>query len=189
MTTILGLAGSLRSASFNGVLLRAAAHLAPAGSTLEIASIRGIPLYDGDVEARDGVPDVVSALKDRIAAADGLLLATPEYNNSVPGVLKNAIDWLTRPPTDVARVFHGLPVALMGASTGPNGTLLAQAAWLAVLRPLRTVPWFGTRITVARAAKAFDDSGHLVDEAARAQLQEFVHGFVAFSARHGRSSA
>src|SRR6266852_3748330 len=96
--TILGIAGSLRQNSFNAALLRAAAAAAPAGCTVDIASIRGIPLYDSDVEAATGVPAVVETLKERVAAADGLLLVTPEYNNSIPGVFKNVIDWLSRPP-------------------------------------------------------------------------------------------
>ena len=95
--TILGIAGSLRQSSFNAALLRAAAAAAPAGCTVDIASIRGIPLYDGDVEEATGVPEMVETLKERVAAADGLLLVTPEYNNSIPGVFKNAIDWLSRP--------------------------------------------------------------------------------------------
>src|SRR5438132_10979358 len=101
--TILGMAGSLRQGSFNAALLRAAA--APAGCTVDIASIRGIPLYDGDVEAATGVPAVVETLKARLAAADGLLLVTPAYNNAMPGVFKNALDWLSRPPQDIPRLF------------------------------------------------------------------------------------
>jgi chromate reductase, NAD(P)H dehydrogenase (quinone) len=142
MTTIIGISGSLRKASFNALLLRAAAESIPAPATLEIASIRDIPLYDGDVEAA-GIPEPVRILKDRIAAADGLLLATPEYNNSIPGTFKNAIDWLSRPSSDIARVFGNRPVALMGATPGRGGTLLAQTAWLQVLRTLTTRPWFG----------------------------------------------
>src|SRR6202165_3051619 len=104
MTKIVGIAGSLRAASFNAALLRAAAGLMPPGSSLEIASIKGIPLYDGDVEANEGIPQAVAALKEQIAAADGLLLVTPEYNNSMPGVFKNTIDWLSRPASDIPRV-------------------------------------------------------------------------------------
>src|SRR5262245_43512711 len=100
MTTLLGISGSLRGGSFNTALLRAAAAAVPAGTTLELASLAGIPLYDGDVEAEQGQPAPVRALKDRIATCDGLVLATPEYNNSLPGVFKNAIDWLSRPNTD-----------------------------------------------------------------------------------------
>src|SRR3954466_11967441 len=122
MTTIIGIAGSLRMASFNAALLRAAAHAAPAGARLEIASIRDIPLYDEDLEEQRGIPLAVQQLKERIARADGLVLATPEYNESLPGVLKNAIDWLSRPSNDMARVFGDRPVALMGASSGRGGT-------------------------------------------------------------------
>lgn len=102
MTTIIGIAGSLRTGSLNAALLRAAVTLMPPGTRLDIASIKGIPLYDGDVEDHEGIPPTVTALKDQIAAADGLLLVTPEYNNAMPGVFKNAIDWLSRPPADSA---------------------------------------------------------------------------------------
>src|SRR4051812_36451819 len=104
MTTVLGLSGSLRAASYNTALLRTAAGLMPEGATLDIATPHGIPLYDGDAEAREGIPEAVQALKARLLAADALLLATPEYNNGVPGVLKNAIDWLSRPSSDIGRV-------------------------------------------------------------------------------------
>jgi len=141
MARIIGIAGSLRKGSYNAALLRAAAERAPAGMEVEIASIAGIPLYDGDLESEQGIPDRVTALKDKIAAADGLLLVTPEYNNSMPGVLKNAIDWLTRPAKDIPRVFGDKPVAIMGATPGGGGTRLAQTAWLPVLRTLGTRAW------------------------------------------------
>src|SRR5437762_9071300 len=111
MVTLIGLSGSLRRGSFNASLLRAAVELMPEGSVLSVGTIRGIPLYDADVEAADGVPGLVETLKNAIAAADGLLVATPEYNNSMPGVMKNAIDWLSRPPSDIRRVFGSKPVA------------------------------------------------------------------------------
>jgi len=180
MAHILGIAGSLRQASFNGSLLRAAAEVAPAGTTIEIASIRGIPLYDADAEAAEGVPPVVEALKSRIAAADALLIATPEYNNGIPGVTKNAFDWLSRPPADIARVFAGRPVAVMGTTPGLGATALAQAAWLPVLRTLRMQPWFGERLTVASAKTVFDAEGRLVDAAVRQRLTSFVKGFTNF---------
>lgn len=186
MSTIIGISGSLRRGSFNTMLLRAAAETAPAGTTIDVASIRDVPLYDGDVEAERGLPPAVVALKDRIAAADGLLLATPEYNNSVPGVLKNAIDWLSRPPADIARVFGRRPVAIMGATLGPAGTSLAQAAWLPVLRTLGTMPWFGGRLLVSNAAKVFDEQGKIQDAAVASQLQKFLTGFAEFVARDAR---
>jgi NAD(P)H-dependent FMN reductase len=175
--TVVAIPGSVRRASFNTALLRAAAAAAPAGCKVEISHIADIPLYDADREAAEGVPASVTALKDKIAAADGLLLATPEYNNSIPGVFKNAIDWLSRPPADIARVFGGRPVAIMGATPGGGGTALAQAAWLPVLRTLGTQPWFGARLLVSHAAKVFDAEGALVDEAVEKQLARFMTGF------------
>jgi NAD(P)H-dependent FMN reductase len=180
MTIIVGIAGSLRKESYNASLLRAAGELVPAGASVEIASIRGIPLYDGDVEAASGVPEAVRDLKERIARADGLLLVTPEYNGSLPGVFKNAIDWLSRPASDIPRVFGGRAVALMGATPGPFATVNAQTAWLGVLRVLGTRPWFGGRMAVPHASKAFDANGALTDDQVRAQLQKFMTGFAAF---------
>lgn len=187
MTTIVGIPGSLRAGSFNAALLRAAAGLMPADATLDIADICGIPLYDGDVEAASGIPAAVSALKDRIAAGDGLLLATPEYNNSIPGVFKNAIDWLSRPPADIPRVFGNRPVAVIGASPGGFGTILAQNAWLPVLRTLGTRPWFGGRLLVSRAGGVFDPAGGLSDEKTRELLRQFMHGFVDFVRAESRT--
>ncbi|MFL5289680.1 MAG: NADPH-dependent FMN reductase, partial [Rhodopila sp.] len=172
--------GSLRSGSYNTALLHAATRLIPEGATLEVATIRDIPLYDGDLEAKEGIPAPVAALKDQIAAADGLLLATPEYNNSLPGVFKNAIDWLSRPPSDIGRVFGGRPVAVIGASPGGFGTSLAQNAWLPVLRTLGTVPWFGGRLMVSRAQGVFDAAGALTDATVEGQFRKFLEGFVAF---------
>ena len=178
--TIIGIAGSLRKGSFNASLLRAAVEAVSEGTKLEIATIRDIPLYDGDAEASTGVPAMVEELKNRIAAADGLLLVTPEYNNSMPGVFKNAIDWLSRPGKDIKRVFGNRPVALMGATPGGGGTILAQNAWLPVLRTLQTRPWFGGRLIVSNAAKVFDENGALVDEQVRTNLKTFMTGFEAF---------
>jgi NAD(P)H-dependent FMN reductase len=115
VAVLVGFSGSLRKGSFNAALLRAAGAMMPAGSQLETMSIAAFPLYNGDDEAAHGIPAEVAALKEAIAAADGLLIATPEYNNSIPGVTKNALDWLTRPPDDIPRVFAGKPVAVMGA--------------------------------------------------------------------------
>jgi NAD(P)H-dependent FMN reductase len=180
MPNLIGLSGSLRKASFDTALLRAAAGMVPAGSQLAVHTLHGIPLYDGDVEATSGVPQIVAELKDAVAASDGLLLVTPEYNNSIPGVFKNAIDWMTRPASDIKRVFGGKPVAIMGASPGGFGTILSQAAWLPILRTLGTKPWFGGRLMVSRAGSVFDAYGAITDEKVREQLREFVQGFVVF---------
>jgi len=181
--TIVGISGSLRKNSFNAGLLRAAAEGLSSGTRLEILSIRDIPLYDGDVEEVNGVPAAVQQLKDRVASADGLLLATPEYNNSIPGVFKNAIDWMSRPAADIRRVFADRPVALMGATPGMGGTTLAQSAWLPVLRTLQMRPWFGGCLLVSGARQAFDGQGNLLDEKIRGQLKVFVAGFEGFISR------
>jgi chromate reductase, NAD(P)H dehydrogenase (quinone) len=177
MTTIIGLAGSVRRGSYNGSLLRAAAEVSPPGIEVAIESIRDIPLYDGDLEGEAGIPGAVAALKDRIAAADALLLVTPEYNSSLPGVFKNAIDWLSRPASDIPRVFGDKPVAIMGATPGMAGTRLAQTAWLPVMRTLGTRLWTGRQLYVASAGQVFDADGTLLDARIRKLLTEFMVGF------------
>ena len=180
MPTIVGISGSLRRGSYNSMLLRAAAEMAPAGTTIAIASIAGVPLYNGDDEEQHGIPEVVRQLKEQVAASDALLLVSPEYNGSVTGVLKNAIDWMSRPASDIARVFREKPVGVIGASGGPGGTALAQVAWLPVLRILGATPWFGGRLIVPRVRDVFDANGRLTDETIRAQLQTYLTGFTAF---------
>jgi len=179
MIKVLGISGSLRRASYNSALLRAATRLMPEDATLEVASIRGIPLFDGDIEAQ-GIPASVNQLKEAIVAADGVLLVTPEYNNSIPGVFKNTIDWLSRPSSDIKRVFGGRAFALMGASPGQFGTILSQSAWLPVMRTLGTHLWFGGRLLVARAAGVFDEAGALKDATVEEQLKQFLAGYVGF---------
>jgi NAD(P)H-dependent FMN reductase len=131
-----------------------------------------------DDETAHGIPEVVTRLKDAIAAADGLLIVTPEYNNSIPGVTKNAVDWLSRPPADIPRVFGGKPVALIGASPGRFGTILSQNAWLPVLRTLGAELWTGGRLMVSGAAKVFDADGQLVDAYTNDALRTYLQGFV-----------
>jgi NAD(P)H-dependent FMN reductase len=180
MTTIIGISGSLRKGSFNAGLLHVAAESAPEDCTVDIASIKGIPLYDGDMEEAEGVPGVVAEIKNRIAESDGLLLVTPEYNNSIPGVFKNAIDWLSRPPNDQPRVFGNKPVGLMGASPGRFGTGFSQTAWLSVLRVLNMRIWFGRQLYINNAMDFFDASGNLVSEKMRKRVESYMAGFAAF---------
>jgi NAD(P)H-dependent FMN reductase len=183
MTRILGISGSLRQGSYNSALLRAAAQLAPEGAQIEIGSIQGIPLYDGDLEAASGIPDAVKALKAQILASQGLLLVTPEYNNGIPGVFKNAIDWLSRPASDIPALFGNRPVAVIGASPGGFGTILSQDAWLPVLRTLGTRTWAGGRLMVSRAHTLVSPAGELTDEKTRAALRDYLRGFAEFAAR------
>ncbi len=181
MTHLIGISGSLRKQSLNTSLLRAAAGCMPEESKLEVHTLHGIPLYDGDVEAEQGIPSSVMALGQAIAKADGLLLVTPEYNNSIPGVFKNAIDWLSRiedDSTGSGPVFAGKPVAVIGASPGGFGTLLSQNAWLPVLRTLETQPWFGGRLLVSKAPALLNAEGVLTDEKTLSKIRAFMAGFV-----------
>lgn len=190
MLTILGLSGSTRAASYNGALLRAAAAVPLDGAVVEIGSIREIPLYDGDVEAQ-GIPAPVAALKERVTSAAGLLLVTPEYNGSIPGRFKNAIDWLSRPDDDLARVFGGRPVGIIGATPGLGGTRLSQTAWLPVFRALGLRPWLERTLYVMNAATSFDETGVLRDDKLAARLVAYMQGSSTgnFGRRARRSSA
>jgi len=181
MTRILGISGSLRRGSYNTALLHATELVAKSGVELKVATLHGIPLYDGDLEEREGIPPAVAELKERILASRGVLLATPEYNNGIPGVFKNAIDWLSRPPADIPRVFGNRPFAVIGASPGGFGTILAQDAWLPVLRILGVRYWTDGRLLISRAHQRFDEQGELKDESVRGRLAAFLDGFAAFA--------
>jgi NAD(P)H-dependent FMN reductase len=176
---IIALSGALRRGSYNTALLRAAIALAPEGVSLELRTLHGIPLYDGDVEA-EGIPEAVTTLREAIRAADGLLISTPEYNNAIPGVLKNGIDWLTRPSGEGARLFGGKPTALIGATPGGFGTVQSQDAMLSVLRTLGNDFWMAGRLMVSHAGQVFDADGQLTDDKVREQLERFVKGFATF---------
>ena len=189
MVHLLGISGSLRAQSFNTALLRAAQAAAGDGVRLDAATLHGIPLYDGDLEQRAGMPPAVRELKQRVLDSDGLLMVTPEYNNGVPGVFKNAVDWLSRKSPDMPLVFADRPVAVMGASPGGFGTIMSQNHWLPVLRTLGARHWSGGRLMVSRAQSVFAADGTLQDDAIRKQLIEFVHGFAEFVARSKREAA
>ncbi len=167
---VLGIAGSLRERSFNKLALRAAQALAPAGMSIEIADISEIPLYNEDVKAA-GMPAPVLRLRAQIAAADGLLLATPEYNYSISGVLKNAIDWASRPPE---QPFDGKPIAIMGASPGKFGTARAQYHLRQVFIFLNGYIVNKPEVMIGGAASAFDADGNLTDEIARELIGQLL---------------
>lgn len=181
MVKIVGISGSLRKGSLNTKLLHAAIAVAGPGVTFEAGTIDGIPLYNGDLEAEQGIPPAVQALKDQIAQADGVILFTPEYNNSIPGVFKNAIDWLSRPSADIPLIFGNRAFAIAGASPGNFGTQLGQNAWLCVLHTLGTRTWSGKRMMVSNASNAFDAEARLTDEATAERLVAFVAGFAEFA--------
>ena len=174
---LVGISGSLRAASWNTALLRAAASALPPHAALEIADVRDVPLYDQDLEA-DDFPAAVTRIKDLVQAADGLVIATPEYNGGIPGVAKNTFDWLSRPIADQPKVLHGKPVCLMGATPGPTGTSNAQVAWLPILRTLRMPLWTDAGSYLVRGAhQAFTD-GTMTDATLNERLTEYLAGFV-----------
>ena len=173
---ILGLCGSLRQHSYNRRLLSAAAMELPDGTAFVMFEDAGrIPPYNEDVEARDA-PEAVLALRAAIAAADGILIATPEYNASVPGWLKNAIDWASRPYPD--HVLRGKPVVVAGASTAAHGATLAQAELRRVLRAIGAHV-LDARVAVAHAREAFAADGGLANARLRSELASLVRALVA----------
>jgi chromate reductase len=188
---ILALGGSLREHSRNRALLNEAAAMAPPGTDLDfspLAIIGSLPLFNQDVIERDGFPAQAVELKDALRAADGLLIATPEYNWGIPGFLKNAIDWASRPASDIRHVFGDLPVAVIGAGGG-SGTRNAQTAWVSVFRYLRRRPGFDQWLFVDRSAERFDQDSRLIDEAIREQLRMMVTAFATYCAQLPRARA
>jgi chromate reductase, NAD(P)H dehydrogenase (quinone) len=175
---ILGICGSVRKASYNRGLLRAAQEEAPAGVDVEICSIADIELYNADVE-RTGVPEPVAAFKNAIAEADALLIACPEYNGSFTGVLKNAIDWASRPVASCP--LNGKPAALLGASGGPSGTARAQAALLPVLNACGVITMPKPGVVVRHSATLFDEHVNLTDQDTRDRIRQQVEALVSFA--------
>ncbi len=176
---VFGIAGSLRAGSFNRALLRAARALAPAGMEIAIFDgLREIPPYDGDVDDA-GEPAPVAALRRAIREADALLVATPEYNYGVPGVLKNGIDWASRPAGRA--VLQRKPAGILGASTGPSGTMRAQLALRQSFNFTETYAMLRPEIFIARAGEKFDAAGELTDEATRDYLRQFLAAFEAWA--------
>jgi chromate reductase len=186
MATAIGISGSLREGSYNTALLRAASELAPEGLEIEIVTLHGIPPFNADEEA-EHFPKTARELKERIASADAVLISTPEYNTGIPGVAKNAFDWLSRPPKDIDRVWGDLPIALIGATPGRGGTRFSQMAWLPVIRYLHARLWTGGTLYLAGARNAFDESGGLRDDTIRELLSDYLAGFAAYCSEHPRA--
>lgn len=174
---ILGIAGSLRKASYNRGALRAAQLLVPDGAKLELFDLKGIPPYNQDDDPRP--PAAVVELKARVRAADAVLFSTPEYNYSVPGVLKNAIDWASRPYGDSA--WSGKPVAVMGASIGMLGTARAQYHLRQSFVFLNMLPVNQPEVMIAYAAERFDGAGNLVDDGSRELIRQLLANLVAWT--------
>lgn len=171
---VLGFAGSLRRESYNRALLRAAIELAPADMAIAAFDLDEIPLYNGDVEAA-GDPAGVARFKQAIREADGVLMATPEYNHGVPGVMKNAIDWASRPPRDAA--LSHKPVALIGASPGITGSARGQSQLRQAFEFTESYCMPQPEILVFRAHEKFDAAGRLTDERTRENLAKFLVAF------------
>jgi chromate reductase, NAD(P)H dehydrogenase (quinone) len=169
---ILGIAGSLRRGSFNAATLRTAQELAPTGMTIDIFDIAPIPLYNEDVR-QQGFPAPVEDLRARIKAADGLLIVTPEYNYSIPGVLKNAIDWASRPPE---QPFDGKVIALMGASVGAIGTARAQYHLRQCFVFMNGLVLNQPEVMIGAAGTRFDAQGKLIDEKSRELIAALLVG-------------
>ena len=174
---LITVSGSLRKNSFNTRLADLMKEEAPDAVTLEVATLHGIPLYDGDLEEREGIPSAVEQLRGQIKAADGLILVTPEYNAGMPGVLKNALDWLTRPGEEMKPTFGGRKTAIAGATPGAWGTAFAQAGALINLRQLGCELYPGY-LRVSKAGERFD--GADADEKLREQVASWLEGFVSF---------
>lgn len=180
---ILGIAGSLRRESYNRAALRAATELVPEGATLEIFDLDGIPMFNQDEEQNP--PAKVVELKRLVRQADAILFVTPEYNYSVPGVLKNAIDWASRLYGDSA--WNGKPAAIMGASVGTLGTARAQYHLRQIMVFLNMFPINQPEVMIGNASKRFDQEGNLTDEQTKEFIRQLLQNLVAWTRRLGQA--
>ncbi|HEX2478855.1 MAG TPA: NAD(P)H-dependent oxidoreductase, partial [Geminicoccaceae bacterium] len=180
--TVLGVAGSLRQKSYNRAALRAAIELAPAGMTIETFDLGPIPVYNEDVKEQ-GFPPPVQELREKIRATDALLIVTPEYNYSIPGVLKNAIDWASRPPD---QPFDGKPIAIMGASPGRLGTARAQYHLRQCFVFLNAYIMNRPEVMIAGAPQMFDDELRLTDAGTRDMVGKLLQSLAEWARRHRR---
>jgi chromate reductase, NAD(P)H dehydrogenase (quinone) len=179
---ILGIAGSLRRESYNRAALRAATELVPEGATIETFELDGIPGFNEDEEQHP--PAKVTELKKRIREADAILFVTPEYNYSVPGVLKNAIDWASRPYGDSA--WNGKPAAIMGASIGTIGTARAQYHLRQMMVFLNMFPVNQPEVMIGNASERFDEQGNLTDDATKEFIRQLIQNLVEWTRRLGQ---
>src|SRR3954467_12850322 len=179
---ILGIAGSLRRGSYNRAALRAATELVPKGAILESFELQGIPVFNHDEEQNP--PAKVTEFKSRIREADAILFVTPEYNYSVSGVLKNAIDWASRPYGDSA--WNGKPAAIMGASVGTIGTARAQYHLRQVMVFLNMFPVNQPEVMIGNASERFDEQGNLTDEATKDYIRQLLQSLVDWTRRIGQ---
>lgn len=174
---LIAISGSLRTGSFNSCLLRAVQERLPEGSSLRLVSIAEVPLYNEDIDGEQK-PQVVEQLKEAVAAADGLLIATPEYNYGIPGGLKNALDWLSRPA--FKSVLAHKPVAIMSASKSPTGGVRAQGQLKQVLSGVLANIYPAPEFMVPLAQQVFSDEGVLMDEGVAARLTRFVSDYTSW---------
>ena len=171
---ILGIPGSIRKKSYNRYLLEAAKELKPENVEISIFDIGEIPMYDGDLD-RDGGPEPVNKFRSAIADADGILISTPEYNYSIPGVLKNAVDWASRPARE--SVLNMKPLAVMGTTGGMYGTIRAQIHMRQIAQSVNMMDMKRPELMIPKEQEKFDADGKLTDEAAREHLKKFMLAF------------
>ena len=183
---VVGFAGSLLRGSYNRALLRTAKDLAPPSLQITICELDGIPLYNDDIETA-GAPSSVVRLREAVRESDALLIATPEYNHGVPGVLKNTIDWLSRPPRNNA--LNGKIAAVMGASLGMTGTARGQAQLRQALGATNTYALLQPEVLVAHAHEKFDADGRLTHQETREVLATFLQRFIDLITLHVRAEA
>ncbi len=173
---IIAISGALRKASTNTGLCRALGEVAPEGISVEVATLHGIPLYDGDLEAAEGKPDAVRVLDTKIRSADGIIIATPEYNFSVPGVLKNATDWLSRGGSP----FKWRRVGILGAADGPLGTGRSQYHLRQNLQAMEAIVMPKPEFFAGHNSQKFDADGNLTEDDSRQRLTKWLASYVAF---------
>jgi chromate reductase len=183
---LLGIPGSLRAGSYNHALLRAATEVLPPGVSLELFPLNDIPLYNADLQSQ-GDPEPVEELKRRIMVSDALVIATPEYNYSIPGVLKNALDWASRPPKTCC--LREKPIGIVGASSGESGTMRGQLALRQMFVFTGSLAMVQPELRVTNAGERFDADGRLIDGDLRERLRVYLAALVEWAQLVNRAGA